>query len=99
MIIAVWRAAQAYQAAQSEATLDEAQAVVAMRQMGQVWEQLFPVEQQRITQLLIERVQLHEEGLDIVWRQDGWQRLGLEVAQHPLVKETRQAEVEEGETL
>lgn len=99
MIIAVWRAAQAYQAAQSDTNLDEAQAVVAMRQMGKVWEQLFPVEQQRIAQLLIERVQLHEEGLDIVWREDGWQSLGLVVTQHPLVKETRQAEFEEGATL
>jgi site-specific DNA recombinase len=98
MIIAVWRAAQTYQAAQPD-QLDEAQAVVAIRQMGKVWEQLFPVEQQRIAQLLIERVQLHEEGLDIVWREDGWQSLGLEVAQHPFVKETRRAEVEEGEAL
>ncbi len=42
MIIAVWRAAQTYQAEQPD-QLDEAQAVVAMRQMEQVWEQLFPV--------------------------------------------------------
>ncbi len=98
MIIAVWRAAQSYQATQPD-PLDEAQAVVAMRQMGKVWEQLFPVEQQRIAQLLIERVQLHEAGLDIVWREDGWHSLGIETIQHQLVKETCHAEVEEGETL
>jgi site-specific DNA recombinase len=37
---------------------------------------LFPAEQQRITRLLIERVQLHGHGLDIVWREDGWIGLG-----------------------
>ncbi len=98
MVIAVWRAAQqlAPKRAHSTETLDEAQAVVAMRQMGQVWGQLFPSEQQRIARLLIERVQLHAEGLDIVWCQDGWQGLGIEVTQHPLVKETQQAEIEQG---
>lgn len=98
MIIAVWRTAQSCQS-NGDAKLDEARAVVAMRQMGKVWEQLFPVEQQRVARLLIERVQLHEEGLDIVWREAGWQSLGLEVSQHPLVKEAHQAEIEQGEIL
>lgn len=63
-----------------------------MSQIGQVWDQLFPVEQQRIARLLIDRVQLQPQGLDIVWREDGWQGLreGFDatITQHPLIKET-----------
>ena len=50
---------------------------------------LFPKEQQRITQLLIERIQLHEHGLDIHWREDGWLGFGEEISHHSLVEETR----------
>ena len=60
-----------------------------MRRIGDVWAQLFPAEQQRIARLLIERVQLHEHGLDILWREDGWLGLGPEIGAHPLVDECR----------
>jgi site-specific DNA recombinase len=104
VMIAVWRSAMQLACKQPDSTetIDEAQAVVAMLQMGQVWAQLFPAEQQRIARLLIERVQLLEEGLDIVWREDGWQSLGVEVTEHPLVKEVKEAqsaEVAQEETL
>lgn len=65
-----------------------------MRRIGDVWAQLFPIEQQRIARLLIERVQLHEHGLDILWREDDWIGLGPDIAAHPLVEEAR-AEPEE----
>ena len=81
-----WRACQRHPAG---AALDEAQVVVAMRRIGDVWAQLFPAEQQRIARLLIERVQLHEHGLDILWREDGWLGLGPEIGAHPLVGECR----------
>jgi hypothetical protein len=55
---------------------------------------LFPAEQQRLTRLLIERVQMHEHGIDILWREDGWIGLGPDIAAHPLVEEVR-AEPEE----
>jgi site-specific DNA recombinase len=84
MLVATWLACQ-----RQGSNLDEAQAVVALRQMGTVWEQLFPAEQQRIARLLIERVQLHGGGLDIHWRDDGWSGLGVEATQHPLVGELR----------
>lgn len=41
----------------------------------------------RITRLLVERVQLHDHGLDIVWREDGWLGLGPDIGGHPLVEE------------
>jgi len=87
VLIATWRACQRHPAG---AALDEPQVVLAMQRIGAVWEQLFPLEQQRIARLLIERVQLHARGLDIVWREDGWLGLGLEVAAHPLVEECRE---------
>ncbi len=40
--------------------------------------------------LLIERVQLHEDGLDSVWRDDSWQKFGRELAAHPFVAEQRE---------
>ncbi len=98
MVIAVWLSAQG-QIQQSDdgdmETLDEARAVVALQQIGQVWAQLFPVEQQRIARLLIERVQLQPQGLDIVWREDGWQGLNTGFKEIPLVKETQLAREEE----
>ena len=92
MVIAVWRSAQrqAQEHGSNDETLDEARTVVAMQQIGQVWAQLFPAEQQRIARLLIERVQLQPQGLDIVWRSDGWGCLGTQVIDHPLVKESKE---------
>ena len=84
VLIGTWRACQRHPAG---AALDEAQVVVAMQRIGAVWEQLFPAEQQRLTRLLIERVQMHEQGIDIHWRDDGWIGLGPDIAEHPLVEE------------
>jgi DNA invertase Pin-like site-specific DNA recombinase len=55
--------------------LDEAQVVVPMRQLAAVWPSLFPAEQRRLAQLLIERVLIGDDGLDILWRDAGWVEL------------------------
>ena len=60
------------------------------QRIGDVWSQLFPAEQQRITRLLIERVQLHGHGLDIVWREDGWIGFGADISTHPLIEESQE---------
>ncbi len=86
LMLATWRSCQKHP---KGAQLEEAQVVVAMQRIGKVWDQLFPKEQQRITQLLIERVQLHDRGLDILWREDGWLGLGEDIGIHPLVNESR----------
>ena len=59
--------------------LTEPEVVLPLRQMGLVWEQLFPAERQRIVQLLIERVVLRDEGIEIVWRDAGWSTLAAEM--------------------
>jgi len=46
-----------------------------MRRLATIWQQLFPVEQCRLAQLLIERVVIADGGLEIVWRDQGWQEL------------------------
>ncbi|MDE2260296.1 MAG: hypothetical protein KGK17_08245 [Betaproteobacteria bacterium] len=43
----------------------------------------------RILRLLIERVQLREDGLNIIWRDDGWHQFRRELEQHPFVAEQR----------
>lgn len=93
MVISVWQAMKAMQPNGKE--WDEAQVFVAMRQMATVWEQLFPAEQHRILRLMIERVQFREDGLDIVWRDDGWQAFAAEMASQPLVEEQQIAVEEE----
>ena len=86
LLLATWRSCQKHP---KGAQLEEAHVVVAMQRIGKVWDQLFPKEQQRITQLLIERVQLHDRGLDILWREDGWLGLDEDIGSHPLVSESR----------
>lgn len=86
MIIGVWQASMALRERQE---MDEPTVLVAMRQMSEVWEHLFPIEQNRIMRLLIERVQLHEDGLDIIWQDDNWQRFCLELERHQFVAEQR----------
>ena len=88
ILVATWRSCQRHAAG---ADLDEAHVVIAMQRIGAVWVQLFPIEQQRITQLLVERIQLHGQGLDILWREDGWLGLGADIASHPLVEEMKES--------
>ena len=64
---------------QSGEQIDEATAVVAMRQLNKVWDQLFLVERHRITKLMIERVDIvhigEMQGLKVKWRDLGWSAL------------------------
>ncbi len=86
MIIGVWQAGMALRERQE---MDEPAVVLAMRQMSEVWENLFPIEQNRIMRLLIDRVQLHEDGLDIIWQEDSWQRFCRELERQQFVAEQR----------
>lgn len=59
----------------SGAEIDEATTVLAMSQLGNIWEQLFPVERHRIVNLMIERVDLVPGGIKIKWHELGWKTL------------------------
>lgn len=67
---AVWDRVRA-----SAVDLDEARVVMPMRQLVAVWPSLFPAEQRRLAQLLIERVLIGDDGLEILWRDAGWVEL------------------------
>ncbi len=84
MIIGVWQAGMALR---EKDAFDEPTVLVAMRQISTVWEHLFPAEQHRIMRLLIERVQLRADGLDIIWRDDSWHQFRRELERHPFVEE------------
>jgi hypothetical protein len=69
-IQAVWDAVKA-----STKGVDEAQVVLAMRNLGALWASLFPEEQRRIVNLLIRRVQITNDAIEIQWHTSGRQSL------------------------
>jgi len=69
-IQAVWNQIQ-----QTCPEIKEPTVVLAMQQLGDVWRQLFAEEQILLINLLIERIQLLSDGIDIVWREVGWKEL------------------------
>ena len=59
--------------------LTEPQVVLPMRNLASLWQELFPAEQWRLAQLLIERVVIADSGLEIIWCAHGWQDLAGEL--------------------
>jgi len=74
IVQSVWDRLQALRA-----DISEPEVVLPMRRLATMWQQLFPVEQCRLAQLLIERVVVADGGLEIVWRDQGWQELAVEL--------------------
>lgn len=50
-----------------------------MRRLAELWSTLFPPEQRRLAQLLIERVVIGDGGMEILWHDAGWQSLAEEL--------------------
>lgn len=67
------------QAIKLDPTLDEAKITVAMTRLGVIWEQLFPAEQSRIVRLLVEKVIVSPNDLEVRLRANGIERLVLEL--------------------
>jgi hypothetical protein len=55
--------------------ITEAEVRKALLNLDPVWDELFPAEQDRIIQLLVERIDVHPDGLDLKLRVDGLQTL------------------------
>ena len=66
VVVATWKAARSEQADVSEAEVRD-----ALVTLDPLWTQLFPAEQARIVQLLIERVEVGTDGLKIRFRDKG----------------------------
>jgi DNA invertase Pin-like site-specific DNA recombinase len=66
------------------APVDEANVVMAMGRLNDIWDQLFPVERHRIANLMIERIDLvhagEVQGIKVKWREVGWNALIKEFA-------------------
>ena len=59
--------------------IDEAKITVALNKIETVWGQLFPDEQTRIVKLLIEKVIIYPDSIDIRLRDNGIEQLALEI--------------------
>jgi hypothetical protein len=72
--------------------LTEPEVVLPMRNLATLWRELYPAEQCRLAQLLIERVVISDSGLEIVWRDQGWQQLATELAPGTIGAELQELE-------
>ncbi len=75
MIVQTWRSAR-----KSIKGLTEAEVRTALLEFDQLWSELFPAEQTRIIQLLVERIDVGIGGVDIRLRVDGVTSLVSELA-------------------
>lgn len=74
--------------------LTEPQVVLPMRNLASLWRELFPAEQFRIAQLLIERVLIADGELEIIWRDPGWEQLACELLSGTIGAEFQELEQE-----
>ena len=75
IVVGTWRAAQEQNDGITEKEVRE-----ALEQLDPLWDELFPAEQARIVQLLVDRVDVSVDGIDIKLRVDGLAGLYREVA-------------------
>ena len=66
VVVATWRAAK-----QKAGDITEAEVRSALHQLDPLWNELFPAEQARIVQLLVERIDVREQGISIRLRTEG----------------------------
>jgi site-specific DNA recombinase len=74
IIVRTWRAAR-----QSTGDIKEADVREALERLDPLWDELFPAEQARIVQLLVERVDISTDGADIRLRTEGLTNLVTEL--------------------
>jgi site-specific DNA recombinase len=70
IIVRTWRAAR-----ESIRDISEAEVREALERLDPLWEKLFPVEQMRIVRLLVERVEVHPDRLNVQLRTAGLTKL------------------------
>ena len=73
--------------------ITEPTVVLAMQNLASLWSQIFPAEQIRLVNLLIERVTLLSDGIDITWREMGWSNLAGELQPQTIGGEALEMEV------
>lgn len=74
IVAGTWKAARA-----QDGEITEAEAREALTRLDPLWDELFPAEQARIVGLLVERVQISTEDLNVRLRMDGLVGLAREI--------------------
>src|SRR5688572_29788851 len=74
MIVRTWRAGQKLIAGLTESEVRE-----ALQRLDPLWDELFPAEQARVVQLLVERVDVGRDAVDIRLRTEGLTNLTAEL--------------------
>jgi hypothetical protein len=73
-----WAAAKA-----EDAGIDEREVLGLLADFGSLWAELFPAEQARVVRLLVERVDVQVDGLEVRLRAEGLASLVTELRQQP----------------
>ena len=66
IVVRTWRAAR-----EQDDTIGEGEVRAALHELDPVWDALFPAEQARVVQLLVERVDVKADGIGIRLRTEG----------------------------
>ena len=74
IVAGTWKAARGH-----ADDITEADTRVALQQLDPLWDELFPAEQARIVALLVERVDIGTNGLNVRLRMDGLSSLAREM--------------------
>ena len=74
IVAGTWKAARAH-----ADDINEADARTALQQLDPLWDELFPAEQARIVALLVDRVDIGTDGLNVGLRVDGLSSLAREM--------------------
>jgi site-specific DNA recombinase len=64
--------------------LDEREVLGRLGDLGSLWNELFPDEQARVVRLLVERVEVQADGLEVRLRAEGLASLAAELRQQPM---------------
>jgi len=80
VVVGTWRTASG-----EDSGITEGEVQSALEQLEPLWDELFPVEQSRILRLLIDRVDITEDGADVRLRVDGLSGLARDLAARPRI--------------
>jgi hypothetical protein len=86
IVVRTWRAAR-----QSIEKISEAEVREALERLDPLWDELFPAEQARIVQLLVERVEVQPDRLNVQLRTAGLTKLVDQLHDPPDSNHTRRA--------
>ena len=77
LVARTWAAAK-----REDDAITEREVTVLLADFATVWSELFPAEQARIVQLLVQRVDVHENTIEVRIRAEGLASLVAELRQH-----------------